>query len=150
MPSREPRLQSTPERWSVLAPEVRLMRGRPTRAENLLWQELRRNALGANKFRRQHALGPFIVDFYCVPARLVIEVDGPIHRNQVDRDEERQACLEGLGLTVLRFSNDEILNDIQNVLGRISHYVQNESPLSSQGEGVGGEVTPGGVPNALE
>ncbi len=92
------------------------MRGRSTKAEHLLWQELRGNALGKHKFRRQHALGPFIVDFYCVPACLVIEVDGPIHKSQADSDQERQAYLEGLGLTVLRFSNDEIFCEMPNVL----------------------------------
>lgn len=126
------------------------MRGHATKAENLLWQQLRRNTLGAHKFRRQHVIGPFIVDFYCVSARLVIEVDGSIHQNQTARDVERQTYLEGLGLTVLRISNDEVLHEMPSVLTRITHCIQNESPLSSQGEGAGGEVRPeGGQHDAL-
>ena len=143
MRKREPRLLSTPARWAMLAPQAVRMRKRPTRAENLLWQETRRKALEGYKFRRQHALGPFIVDFYSVGARLVIEVDGSIHEKHVEADEERQTYLEGLGLTVLRFSNQEIFEEMPRVLEIIERCISaNLSPLSSQGEGVGGEVTP--------
>jgi very-short-patch-repair endonuclease len=67
---------------------------------------------GGFKFRRQHAIGPYFVDFYCVQASLVIEVDGSIHDGQVDQDVARQQYLESLGLRVLRFTNDEILREI--------------------------------------
>jgi very-short-patch-repair endonuclease len=99
--------------------------------------------VGGVKFRRQHAIGPFIADFYCVSARLVIEVDGPNHTRQRAADEERQAYLEGLGLAVLRFSNEDVLGRMAAVLARIARIVESRiSPLSSQGEGVGGKVTP--------
>jgi very-short-patch-repair endonuclease len=119
------------------------MRRRPTKAENRLWQALRREALAGVKFRRQHAIGPFIVDFYCVQARLVVEVDGPVHRDRVEADDGRTAYLEGWGLIVLRFSNDDVLSDTPRVISQIARQVvERSSPLSSQGERVGGEVTP--------
>ena len=96
------------------------MRRVPTSAENALWQRLRGGQVGGLKFRRQHAVGQFIADFYCVTAGLVIEVDGPIHAYQHARDAERQAYLEAMGLSVLRFSNDEVLSSIEQVLERIA------------------------------
>jgi 5-methyltetrahydrofolate--homocysteine methyltransferase len=145
MMNQEPRLQTTSARWALLEPEALRMRRRPTRAENLLWQELRKKAVQGLKFRRQHAVGPFVVDFYCIKARLVIEVDGPIHSQQAAEDQERQDYLEGLGLTVLRFSNKEVLAGMPGVLERIDGQISlSKNPLSSQGEGVGGEVTHGG------
>jgi len=119
------------------------MRSQPTRAERVLWQSLRRNEAEGLKFRRQHAIGSFIVDFYCVQAELVIEIDGPIHASQREADEERQAYLEGMGLTVLRFSNEEVLGTLPTVLMRIREFIQarlvhkTATPLSSQGEGMG-------------
>ena len=67
------------------------MRREPTVAENRLWQELRGRKLDGLRFRRQHALGRFIVDFYCVSAGLVVELDGPIHEQQQETDRERKA-----------------------------------------------------------
>jgi very-short-patch-repair endonuclease len=72
------------------------------------------------KFRRQQALGRFIVDFYCREAKLVIEVDGPVHDHQPEKDSVRQATLEQLGLRVLRFSNDEIHTSMEKVLAAIA------------------------------
>jgi very-short-patch-repair endonuclease len=98
------------------------------------------NQLGL-KFRRQHRIGPFVVDFYCVESRLVIEVDGPIHESQAHADAERQEYLEALGLQVLRFSNDEVLTNANNVFAAIKRATSSaKSPLGSQGEGAGGEV----------
>ncbi len=70
------------------------------------------------KFRRQHSIDRFIVDFYCAELQLVIEIDGPIHELP-NADAERQRFLESMGLRVLRFSNDEVLNAIDHVLRRI-------------------------------
>ncbi|HEU0074305.1 MAG TPA: endonuclease domain-containing protein [Dehalococcoidia bacterium] len=134
---------SEPSRWDDLRPQARRMRSQPTRAERVLWQSLRRNEAEGLKFRRQHAIGSFIVDFYCVQAELVIEIDGPIHASQREADEERQAYLEGMGLTVLRFSNEEVLGTLPTVLMRIREFIQarlvhkTATPLSSQGEGMG-------------
>jgi very-short-patch-repair endonuclease len=95
------------------------MRRDPTPSEDRLWQAIRGRGLGGLKFRRQHAIERFIVDFYCVSARLVVEVDGPIHADRVDPDRERQQFLEGLGLKVLRLSSDEVLTDLPRALAKI-------------------------------
>ncbi len=99
---------------------ARRMRGNPTRAENLLWQVLRRRMLGV-RFRRQQPMGPFIVDFYCSRARLVIELDGEQHASEEKRrdDEERSRRLEQIDCRVIRFWNGEVLNDLDGVVARI-------------------------------
>jgi len=88
----------------------------------MLWQSLRMKLTGL-KFRRQQAKGPFIVDFYCVKARLVIEVDGPIHDGQREADSVRQEYLESLGLRVLRFSNDKVLGNTNGVIDAIQRAI---------------------------
>ena len=95
------------------------MRKAPTKAEARLWQLLRDRRLSNLKFRRQHAFGRFIVDFYCYSAQLVIEIDGPIHGGQLLQDVEREKILEHKGLRVLRFSNDDVLDKPEDVLARI-------------------------------
>lgn len=91
-----------------------------TAAEKILWFYLKQNVQGF-KFRRQHPLGLYIADFYCHKAKLVIEIDGTIHdRVEIrDYDEERQRSLEEDGLRVIRFTNDDIHNNIQSVLNEI-------------------------------
>jgi very-short-patch-repair endonuclease len=114
------------------------MRRRPTRAEYGLWQELRRSSVDGVKFRRQQAIGPLIADFYCVSARLVIEVDGRVHSHQRGADKERQAYLEGLGSSVLRFTNEDVLERMSQVLARIAEVVQEHtrpSPRKERGLG---------------
>jgi very-short-patch-repair endonuclease len=105
--------------WEKLKPVAREMRYKPTEAENILWQRLRRHDLRGYKFRRQHSIERFIVDFYCSRARLVIEVDGPVHQYQAKEDKIRQEYLGSLGLKVLRFSNEDVLNNIDEVIKRI-------------------------------
>ncbi len=85
----------------------------------MLWQELRGGKLNGLRFRRQHAIGPFIVDFYCHAAKLVVEVDGPIHETSIEDDSNRQAYLENIGLNVLRFKNDEVMTSLPTVLNVI-------------------------------
>ena len=92
-----------------LAERIRLFRKNPTPAEKLLWERLRDRKPGGFKFRRQHPLlGRFVVDFYCPEGRLVIELDGGVHRLRVEEDRIRQAELERAGYRVLRFGNDEV------------------------------------------
>ena len=91
-------------------------RKHPTEAEAALWECLKENQLGA-KFRRQHIVGPFIGDFVCIPLKLVVEIDGGYHNLpelQVS-DKDRDAWLQSRGYTVIRFTNDEVLGDIDNV-----------------------------------
>ncbi|MFA5995007.1 MAG: endonuclease domain-containing protein [Patescibacteria group bacterium] len=98
-----------------LEEKAKQMRNNPTKAEVLLWDSLKMKKLGV-KFRRQHVIHQFIVDFYCIEKSLVIEVDGDIHDYQKDRDEQRTYLLEKLGCKILRFRNEEILNDLKKVI----------------------------------
>jgi len=79
------------------------LRENQTDAERLLWQRLRNRQIAACKFRRQHEIAPYIVDFVCVQRKLIIEVDGGQHAEQVAQDSRRTRFLEALGYKVLRF-----------------------------------------------
>ena len=106
------------------------LRGDLTKAEYILWQELRREKLG-HKFRRQFNIGSFIVDFYCHELRLVIELDGPIHNEQKMYDERRTNFLKKQGCTVLRYTNDKVLFHREEVLKEIRRHCEVLSaPLS--------------------
>jgi very-short-patch-repair endonuclease len=111
---------TSPTLWEKLKPLAKEMRHAPTPAENTLWQKLRRHGLGGHKFRRQHVIDRFIVDFYCASAKLVVEVDGSVHEYTVEEDAIRQQFLEEVhGLTVLRFSNGDVLGNLNGVLEAI-------------------------------
>lgn len=99
---------------------ARSLRSEMTSSELLLWEEVRNRKLGV-KFRRQHPINQFIVDFYCHEKRLVLEVDGGIHSNPkiAQYDLNRTAELENFGLTIIRFSNEKINNDISFVIKRM-------------------------------
>ena len=101
------------------------LRRRQTSAEDLLWKMLRNRALKNAKFRRQHPIGPFITDFYCHEAKLVIELDGSIHDlpDVKEKDAQRQAYLEDRGLTVLRFTNDALFTDVDTVMNSIEEHI---------------------------
>ncbi|WP_262904630.1 endonuclease domain-containing protein [Hymenobacter lucidus] len=96
------------------------MRHEPTPAEELLWQRLRGNQLGV-KFRRQHSIDRFIADFVCLPHKLIVELDGAGHLepNQAEYDKGRSGILAELGFHVLRFANDQALNETEKVLQAI-------------------------------
>jgi very-short-patch-repair endonuclease len=87
---------------------ARTLRANQTESERRLWSELRGRRLGGWKWRRQAPVGPFIVDFYCPAARLVVELDGSQHLDQPDCDERRTRYLERGGLRVLRFGSENI------------------------------------------
>jgi len=93
-----------------------------TAAENILWERLNKSQLGV-RFKAQHPIDIFIVDFYCHKYKLVVEVDGEIHLSQKEYDEGRTAELERFGITVIRFSNEEVLNDIDKVVERIREHL---------------------------
>ena len=109
---------------------ARSLRAAATEAERGLWQRLRNRQLKGAKFRRQHQIGPYIADFFCPEARLVIELDGGQHARQAEREADRRRTqyLEGQGYTVLRFWNHEVLNNIDGLLARIVEYLQGPSP----------------------
>ena len=92
-----------------------------TEAEKILWKHLRNSKLHGLKFRRQHPVDIFIADFYCHQKKLIIELDGNIHDilEQKEYDEGRTFKLEEKGFKILRFKNEEIINDLENVLDRI-------------------------------
>ena len=117
------------DRYLALRESARDMRHKPTCAEAALWERLRDHQLGGLHFQRQYVMGKFIVDFYCRAARLVVEVDGEIHRSQMEHDEERDAYLTAQGLRVLRFPNERILNDIYAVLHEIRSAAGGPSPV---------------------
>ena len=99
------------------------MRKNMTTAEAKLWKSLRRKQLHGVKFRRQHRIQRFIFDFYAPTINLVIEVDGDSHEQQIEYDEMRTAYLEYLGLTVLRFKNEDVIQYIEGVLEVIGEYI---------------------------
>ena len=95
-------------------------------AEAVLWHHLRGRQLRGHKFRRQHAIGPFIVDFVCLGRALVIEVDGGQHAESRQADEMRSDRLRGKGYRVLRFWNHEVLRDTEVVLEAILEALEAE------------------------
>ncbi|NJL48294.1 MAG: DUF559 domain-containing protein [Leptolyngbyaceae cyanobacterium SM2_5_2] len=102
---------------------ARQLRQEQTPTEAVLWQYLRRKQRGY-KVRRQQPIGPFVVDFYISQARLVTEVDGPIHNCQKECDQQRQALLEELGLTFLRFTTATVEKNLPRVLLEIDQAVE--------------------------
>ena len=104
---------------SSLRDRVRELRGNPTEAEKNVWRHLRYKQLGGHRFRRQHPIGNFIVDFFCFERSLVIELDGGHHSEQGDYDQKRALRLESRGYKVLRFWNNQIMNEIDAVLEAI-------------------------------
>jgi leucyl-tRNA synthetase len=129
-----------------LVANARSNRKNPTESENILWQEIRNSSLGF-KIRRQHYIGNFIADFVCIEKKLIMEIDGEYHNDveQKERDDERTLILEQKYLyKVIRFTNDEVTNDLKNVISniktelskRISSKESVSAPLSL-GEGLG-------------
>lgn len=96
---------------------ARLSRLHSTKAEELLWERLRANQTGY-KFRRQHPLLKYVVDFYCHALKLVIEVDGSIHREPINHleDENKDFDLADKAIEVLRFTNDQVINEMELVM----------------------------------
>ena len=94
------------------------LRSLPTKAEYVLWQELRKEKTGF-RFRRQVSIGAFIVDFYCHELKLIIEIDGPIHENQKEYDYIRENYLKNSGYKVIRFTNEEVLFYRENTILKI-------------------------------
>jgi very-short-patch-repair endonuclease len=96
----------------------RQLRSNLTRAEALLWANLKSSALDGKKFRRQHSIGPYIADFYCPECRVIIELDGAGHYGVLrqERDDERTRFLEDLGIRVIRFENRQVFENLERVL----------------------------------
>jgi very-short-patch-repair endonuclease len=104
----------------VVRARAKELRKEQTLAERLLWRVLRDRAVNGLKFRRQHPLDGFVLDFFCPEARLCVELDGGIHDAQQARDAARTAQLEARGIRVIRFRNEEVEEDMPSVLRRIA------------------------------
>ena len=98
-----------------LTEHARELRARQTKAESLLWAVLRGRRLCGLKFRRQYPIEPYIADFACVDKRIVVELDGGYHDYIDDKDQIRQKKLESLGWKVIRFPNEDVLEDVEAV-----------------------------------
>jgi very-short-patch-repair endonuclease len=112
----------TEKRHRVYLPileRARELRQPQTPAEQRLWARLRDRQLGGLKFRRQHPIDRFIVDFYCAECQLVVEVDGDSHAGQVEYDQARTEWLNDQGYSVIRFSNQEVCGQVEAVLEAI-------------------------------
>jgi very-short-patch-repair endonuclease len=105
-----------------LKPLRRRLRRKLTPAEAALWNLLGKSRLLGRKFRRQHSIGPYVVDFYCAQERLVIELDGAAHDSElrVNHDRDRTKFLEELGLRVVRIENREVFDNPDGVLAYIA------------------------------
>lgn len=136
-----------PPTHPTILQRAREMRRRPTEPERRLWQRLRGKQLDGYKFRRQHPIDRFIVDFYCHAALIAVEIDGESHANQQEYDRERTAWLESAGLRVIRFTNNEVMHNMEGVLVTIIESCKNphlspppqgeeaNSPPSGRGRG---------------
>lgn len=110
---------TTPE----IEENARKLRHNLTPAEARLWSALRNKQLNGLRFRCQHPVGNFILDFYCPACKLVVEVDGEIHTSRAEYDQSRTAKLGEHGYQVLRFSNEEVMHDLPKVLDKIKCFV---------------------------
>ncbi|MDE2855884.1 MAG: DUF559 domain-containing protein [Chloroflexota bacterium] len=131
------------EKWHI-PPELerrmqavaRKLRKHPTTAEATLWTALRKRQLDGRKFRRQVAIGAFVVDFYCSTERLAVEVDGPIHDHQIQSDKIRQELIESLGIRFVRLTNDDVENRLEAAIDKIRGAftpTPNPSPMKREG-----------------
>ncbi len=114
---------ANPYLYEVLKIRAEKMRAKPTVTEKLLWEKIRNKQLGI-KFRQQHVINKFIVDFCSIKSALIIEVDGKIHENQKEADAKRTRILEKEGYRVIRFTNEEIFYEIDTVLKKIKEATQ--------------------------
>lgn len=102
--------------------KAQALRKNETEAEKILWERLRNNQLKGYKFRRQHPFGLFIADFYCHQLKLIIEIDGEYHNlpEQIEKDLERTQILESNGLQLIRFTNEEVQENLENMIAKIT------------------------------
>ena len=111
---------------------ARELRKKETLAEKKLWSRISRKKLGA-RFRRQHPLFKFVVDFYSHEIRLAIEVDGGIHQGSeaISYDEMRTTLINEFGIEVIRFTNEEVFNEIDEVIAQLQQIINERADLST-------------------
>ena len=118
-----------------LLDNARILRSNQTDAEHKLWYHLRAHRFLGRKFKRQKPIGRYVVDFICLEEKLIIELDGGQHAENVRYDQERDTWLRSQGYTVLSFWDNEMLNEMDGVLERIRLALSpNPSPTSGRGE----------------
>ena len=124
--------RKTTSRIRGTTPEIeaaaRRLRRNMTPAEKKLWQALKGKKLGGLKFRTQHPVGPLILDFYCPACKLVVELDGGVHEEQAEYDEARTRHLNEYNYRVIRFRNEEVLEDLPPVLEQILEAARGSPP----------------------
>jgi very-short-patch-repair endonuclease len=113
-----------------LKPLARTLRTKMTDAEQLIWSKIRRKQIGGVQFYRQKNVGHYIVDFYCPKGKLIVEIDGGQHYESegMKKDRERDRYFQMLGFTVLRFSDIDVLKNIDGVIERIQEYLKSPLP----------------------
>ncbi len=119
-----------PDSYSVTKENAKTNRSNMTDAESLLWHYLRQEQLGV-RFRRQHVIGDYIVDFISLKQRLIIEIDGGYHNDIVQQREDRirQNWLESMGYKVIRFTNEEVFYHIETVISTIKNNINLDLPF---------------------
>ena len=122
------------------SPKANTLRRNPTEPEQRLWHSLRNRQLGNLKFRRQAPVGSYIADFLCLDIMLIVEVDGDTHSSTQAQDARRTEYLEGKGFRVIRFSNVEVMTNMEGVLLRI---LASAHPSPSHASGAGPTLSQG-------
>ncbi|MCF8464406.1 MAG: dihydropteroate synthase [Flavobacteriales bacterium] len=135
-------MTADPVYYEKIKEYVKKHRSNPTAAEDALWQSLRDKQLGGHKFRRQHIIGKYIADFVCLQEKLVIEIDGLIHQlpDVHDNDIARERWLKEQGFEVIRFTNEEVLGDIDEVRYKIQRKIKATDSSPSGRSGGAGKV----------
>ena len=113
-------IKSDITRHDHMVARARELRRTATNAERLLWGHLRNRGCGGLRFRRQQPLGPFVADFYCAAAGVVVELDGSIHAGREEEDRLRQEYIERQGLKVARFTNEQVMENLEAVVEEIA------------------------------
>jgi imidazole glycerol-phosphate synthase subunit HisF len=110
----------------IIYENAKRLRRKMTRPESILWQKLRGKKFDTLKFRRQHPVDQFIADFYCHKLQLIVEVDGSIHNLHeiIETDNGRTHMLKSMGIAIIRFSNEDIINNLESVLTVLRIYCQ--------------------------
>ena len=122
------------------APLARRLRRQMTDAESLLWRHLRHRRLNGWKFKRQVPIDRYVVDFCCADARVIIEVDGGQHADQIDHDAKRTDVLSAMGYLVVRFWNNDVLTNINGVLETIMTTLDSLKSVPPLPKGRGGRA----------
>ena len=98
------------------------LRNNLTKTETIIWSRIRKRQVNGTKFRRQFSIGPFIADFYCPRLKVVVEIDGPYHnsRRQIEYDLRREKYIEQFGILILRYTNDDVYDRLDEVIGELT------------------------------